>query len=255
MKLENKVAIITGAGSGIGRAIALLFAKEGADIAIVYSRNDTNAEESADLIRNIGRKAIVKKIDISINKSCSSMVEYVVNTLGKIDILVNNAGVYNSAPLLELEEEAWDQVLGVDLKGTFNCTQAVSKYMVKAGIRGKVINIGSIHGHRAWKGASNYAAAKAGLINLTRAMALELADYGILVNLISPGAIAAGPNAPRLMDQDFMSRVKKEVPLKRMGEADEVANLALFLAGDESNYITGTDIVIDGGLLLHPFTV
>jgi 3-oxoacyl-[acyl-carrier protein] reductase len=255
MKLENKVAIITGAGSGIGRAIALRFAKEGADIAIVYSRNDANAQESAALVETIGRKAIINKIDISKNQACVEMVEYVANTLGKIDILVNNAGVYNSAPLLELPEDAWDQVLGVDLKGTFNCTQAVTRHMVKSGQSGKVINIGSIHGHRAWKGACNYATAKAGLINLTRAMALELADYGILVNLVSPGAIAAGPNATRLVDRDFMSRVEKEVPLKRMGEADEVANLVLFLASDESNYITGADIVIDGGLLLHPFTV
>jgi NAD(P)-dependent dehydrogenase (short-subunit alcohol dehydrogenase family) len=255
MKLKDQVTIVTGAGSGIGRSIALKLSSEGSNIVIVYSRNDANADKSAQMIIELGREPLVIKADISNSRAVSNMVDEVVNRLGRIDCLVNNAGTFWSAPFLQLSEEAWDRVLDVDLKGTFLCSQAVGGYMKSSGQAGKIINIGSIHGTRAWKGASNYATAKAGLIQLTRAMALELADYNITVNLVSPGAIAAGPNVERLSDPDFMDRVEQEIPLGRMGTGDEVANLVLFLASSDSNYITGTEIVIDGGLLLYPFTV
>jgi glucose 1-dehydrogenase len=254
-KLENQVAIVTGAGSGIGRAIALRFAKEGSDIVIVYSRNDANARESAAMIQSLGRRALVCKTDVSDGPAVAQMVDQAIGAFGRIDCLVNNAGIYMSAPLLDTTEELWDRVLDVDLKSVYLCTQAVARYWQKVGWGGKVINIGSVHGTRSWQGLAAYAAAKMGLISLTRTMALELAPYHTNVNLVSPGAILTGGNESLTSDVEFMARVKKEIPLGRMGEGEEVANLVLFLASDESNYITGTEIVIDGGLLLHPFSV
>lgn len=255
LKLENQVTIVTGAGSGIGRAIALRFAKEGSDIVIVYSQNDANARESAAMIQSLGRRALVCKADVSDGPAVAQVVDQAVDTFGQIDCLVNNAGIYVSASLVDTTEEIWDRVLDVDLKSVFLCTQAVARYWRKTGRGGKVINIGSVHGTRSWQGLAAYAAAKTGLISLTRTMALELAPYHTNVNLVSPGAILTGGNESLTSDVEFMARVKKEIPLGRMGEGEEVANLVLFLASDESNYITGTEIVIDGGLLLHPFSV
>lgn len=255
MILKDHIAIITGAGSGIGKAIAHKFAKEGADIVIVYSRNDANANESASMIEDIGRRALVIKADVSNADAVNGMVKEVVKTFNRIDCLVNNAGVFSGGPFLELAEESWDRVMEVDLKGSFLCSQAVARHMKNAGIQGKIINIGSVHGTRAWRGATSYGTAKAALIQLTRSMALELADHDITVNLVSPGAIAAGPNEERISDPEFMSRVEQEIPLKRMGTGEEVADLVLFLASTKCGYITGTEVVIDGGLLLHPFSV
>ncbi len=207
------------------------------------------------MIQSIGRRALVCKADVSDGAAVAQVVDQAVDTLGQIDCLVNNAGIYMSAPLLDTTEELWDRVLDVDLKSVYLCTQAVARHWQKAGRGGKVINIGSVHGIRSWQGLAAYAAAKTGMISLTRTMALELAPCNINVNLVSPGAIAVGSNLERTSDAEFMAQVKKEIPLGRMGEGEEVANLVLFLASDESDYITGTDMVIDGGLLLYPFSV
>jgi glucose 1-dehydrogenase len=255
LKLKDQVAIVTGAGSGIGRAIALRFAEEGADIVIVYSRNDTNAGESAAMIEALGRRTLVCKADVSDGPALARVVDQVIDTLGRIDCLVNNAGIYVPAPFLDMAEEIWDRVLDVNLKSIYLGTQAVARYWREAGRGGKVVNIGSVHGIRSWQGLAAYAAAKTGMISLTRTMALELAPYHITVNLVSPGAIAVGGNLELTSDAEFMTRVRREIPLGRMGEGKEVANLVLFLASDESDYITGADMVIDGGLLLHPFSV
>jgi NAD(P)-dependent dehydrogenase (short-subunit alcohol dehydrogenase family) len=255
MELLDRVAIVTGGGSGIGRGIALKFAREGADIVIVYSRNDLNAQETARMVEEFGRTPKVLKADISNKQHVVGAVEKTLEEFGHIDILVNNAAVALGGSLLDLEEHEWDRTQDVNLKGAFLFSQAVAREMVRAQIKGKVVNIGSVHGQRAWKGDCCYSVAKAGLIQLTRSMALDLAQYGICVNLVSPGAIAAGPNEAKTPDRDFMARIAKEVPLGRMGEAEEVADLVLFLASQRSNYVTGAEFVVDGGLLLHPFTV
>jgi glucose 1-dehydrogenase len=255
MKLENQVAIITGAGSGIGRAIALRFAREGADIVIVYSRNDANAKESAGLIEGLGHRALVCKADASIPEAMAEVVDQTVQTFGRIDCLVNNAGTWLVAPIFDMTEDMWNNALNVDLKATFVCSQAVARYWRTAERGGRIINIGSVHGTRSWQGLTGYASAKSGLIGLTRVLALELAPYHVNVNLVSPGAIAVGANYEKNLDPEYARLVQQEVPLGRMGEGKEVANLVLFLAGDESDYITGADIVIDGGLLLRPFGV
>ena len=255
MKLKNQVAIITGAGSGIGRAIALLFANEGADIVIVYSRNDANAQESARMIADLGRKALVCKADASIPEAIENVVNQTTQNFGKIDCLVNNAGTWLVSSVFDMPEGTWDRSIEVDLKATFVCSQAVSRYWRTADRGGKIINIGSVHGTRSWQGLAAYASAKTGLIGLTRVLALELAPYNVNVNLVSPGAIAEGGNKEKLSDADHMALVKQEIPLGRMGEGEEVAKLVLFLSSEDSNYITGADITIDGGLLLHPFHV
>ena len=258
MKLEGRNAIVTGAGSGIGRAIALKLAEHGANIAIIYGHSDNNARETASLVAGMGRESLVCKADVRSASDVGAAVDEVVGKWRRIHCLVNNAGIFRGGSLLELSEKDWDDVVGVDLKGPFVCTQAVARHMAEAGGPGKIINIGSVDGRGVAAGISNYAAAKAGLIQLTRTSALELAPYGINVNMVSPGPIATGlalseEGTPEY--EDYLRRIRTEVPLGRMGEGEEVANLVLFLASDDSNYITGTDILIDGGLLLRPYTV
>ena len=255
MKLENQVAIVTGAGSGIGRAIALRFAKEGANVVIVYHRNDANAEESARMIEELGRRAMVCKADVSDVPAFADVVHKVISTFNQIDCLVNNAGVFLPAPMLEMTEDIWDETLNVNLKAALFCTQAVARYWVDAKRGGKVINIGSVHATRSWATLTAYASSRSGLRRLTSVMALELAPHKINVNMVSPGLIATAIPLKWAKEASFRERMKKEIALDRMGEPEEVANLVLLLVSDEGNYITGTEIVIDGGLLLYPFSI
>jgi NAD(P)-dependent dehydrogenase (short-subunit alcohol dehydrogenase family) len=256
MKLKDKNAIVTGAGSGIGRAIALKFAEHGANIAIVYGHNDINAGQTAEMVEALGRKAMVIKADVRDAKAISQMADRVVQEWKRIDCLVNNAGVAKESPFLEMSEEDWDEVLDVNLKGPFLCTQAVARHMKENDTGGKVINIGSDLGTGIAHGASNYCVSKMGLIQLTRAAALELAPYGIRVNIVSPGVIATGMGEPDDTPEykNFLKHVIPEVPLGRLGEGEEVANIVLFLASDESDYITGSKFGVDGGILLRPST-
>jgi NAD(P)-dependent dehydrogenase (short-subunit alcohol dehydrogenase family) len=258
MELKERIAIVTGAGSGIGRAIALKLAEHGADIAIVYGHNDANAQKSAEMIRDLGQRALVIKADVVDPKAVAAMADKVIEKWGRIDILVNNAGIFKQAPLLEMSEEQWDDVLDVNLKGPFLCTQSVGRHMAEAGTGGKVINIGSIDGTGIAEGIANYAVSKMGLIQLTRCAALELAPYGINVNIVSPGSIATGmalADEGTTEYEQYVERIRQEVPLKRMGEGEEIADMVLFLASDKSDYVTGSEFVVDGGVLLRPYSI
>ena len=247
MRLEGKVSLITGGGRGIGRAMGLKFAEEGSDIVIW----DIEVDEAASLesqIEKLGRRVTVMKMDVSKYSEVSEKIEEVLGTFGRVDVLVNNAGVTRDGLVLRMGEEDWDVVLNVNLKGAFNCTKAVAKSMVKQKW-GRIINISSVIGVIGNKGQANYAASKAGLIGLTKAMAKELASRGITVNAIAPGLIQSGMT--ETLSQQVKDEYVKNIPLGRIGSPEDVADLALFLASDEAKYITGTTLVVDGGLTMR----
>ena len=246
MKLQNKRAIVTGGGRGIGRAIALAFAGEGADVAINYRSNDTAANEVVDKIRVLGRKAVALKADIGSYQDAKSMVDQAVRELGGVDILVNNAGVSRPALLLKMDEETWDQVVDTHLKGTFNCTQAAANYM-KENKYGKIINVISTAGLYGTMGQINYASAKAGVIGFTKSASRELARYEINVNAISMGIITTEMTDKVRGDEKLKGVYLSRIQLGRFGEPDEVAPAFVFLASEDARYITGQVLSIDGG--------
>ncbi len=241
MKLKNKVAIVTGAAQGIGKGIALALAKEGANVVI------SDIKGVYDVVREIetmGVKALCVKADVSNKKEVEEMVEKTLDRFGRIDILVNNAGIFPFVNLTEMKEEDWDKVLNINLKGIFNCTKAVLNEMIKQK-SGNIINISSIAAMVGFKGLSHYCASKAGVIGFTKSTALELAQYGIRVNAIAPGGVETLGTGK--IDKNFI----KSLPIKRIGVPKDIANAALFLASEDSSYITGQCIVVDGGYTLQ----
>ena len=250
MVLEGRAAIVTGAGSGIGHAIAQCFAENGAAVLVNYSRR---AEESEDLARELtaaGHKAIPFKADVSDRSQAQSMVEAAVQEFGRLDILVNNAGVEMDVPFLEVTEEQWNTVLNVNLKGAFLCMQAAAQVMKDHG-GGAIINVSSVHEDLPFPGFTPYAASKGGLRMLMRNAALELAHYGIRVNNIAPGAIATPINTRTLNDPRKLQTLARVIPLGRMGTPQEVAEVALYLASDRSSYVTGSTYYVDGGMVRY----
>jgi len=248
LKLKGKVSIVTGAGQGIGKAIAITFAREGSYVVV----NDIDLDKAASVAKEIegfGGKAIAVKADVSQNEEVRDMVAETIRNFGRIEILVNNAGIQTTAPFLELSEEEWCRVIDVNLKGVFLCSQTVAREMIKQE-GGKIINISSVHQSVPRYNRAHYDASKAGVAMLTKDMALELAKYNIKVNCIAPGAIATPMNEDILKSPEKMAIIKSMIPLARMGEPEEVAQLALYLASDEADYITGTIVEIDGGLSL-----
>ncbi len=248
-KLDHKVAIITGGGTGIGQSIALEFAKEGADV-VVCSRNMANLGKVVEEIKALGRRSLAIATDVGVKEQVQNMVKQTVDKFSRVDILVNNAGVLRRGPLLEVTEQDWDEVMDTDLKGVFLCTQAVAKRMIEQKY-GKIINISSICGRGgALPRLSSYSAAKAGVIQLTKSAALELSPYGININAIAPGAVITPityfQRTPEQVEQ-FMEDSKKLSVLGRLGDTQDIANLALFLASDDSSFICGETIAIDGG--------
>lgn len=250
MKLSNKVAVITGASRGIGKSIALRFAEEGANLAIC-ARNEDRLKATVKEIKDLYS---VKVIGVKTNVSERSDVEHFVgealDSFGYIDILVNNAGVGIRSPFLEMTDDIWDKTISINLKGTFLCSQIVAKIMVEQKKSGKIINMSSICGVVADKFSFHaaYEVSKAGIILLTKAMALELGPYNINVNAIGPGRIKTDltNNNP-----DHIAKVLTHIPLGRYGSPNDVAGAALFLASDDSNYIHGTTLIVDGGWLAH----
>jgi 3-oxoacyl-[acyl-carrier protein] reductase len=245
MDLNNKVALVTGGARGIGRAISLALAREGADIAL-WDVNLAEAEKTCAQITSLGRKTIALQVDVTDFPAVEVALNKILDKLTKVDILVNNAGITKDNLILRLSDADWDAVLKVNLKGTFNCTKAVSRPMIKQRC-GRIINIASIIGIIGNAGQANYAASKAGIIALTKTSAKELAARNINVNAIAPGFIQTEMTAG--LPDELKARMLSQIPLGRFGMPDDVANLCVFLAGSAADYITGQTIVIDGGMV------
>jgi glucose 1-dehydrogenase len=243
-ELEGKVALVTGGGSGIGHAIAELFGREGAAVAVNYL---SSGDEAEALAGRLGERGAAIQADVSDRAAVEGLVEEVVSRFGAIDVLVNNAGIEQETPLLEISEEDWDKTIAVDLKGPFLCIQAAARRM--AGRGGSIVNISSIHEDTTFPGFTPYCAAKGGLRMLMRNAALELAEHGIRVNNVAPGAIATPINAETLNDPEKVAELQRLIPLSRVGRAEEVAEVALFLASGRSSYVTGSTYYADGGLV------
>jgi 3-oxoacyl-[acyl-carrier protein] reductase len=244
--LAGKTALVTGAAQSIGKAIALTLARMGADVAVI-DVNEEKAEETAGEVRALGRRAFALRADVSNSAEVDACVEKVVANLGTVDILVNNAGITRDNLLLRMKEEEWDAVLAVNLKGTYNFTKSVSRVMLKAK-GGRIVNISSVIGVMGNAGQANYAASKAGVIGLTKAVAKELASRGITVNAIAPGFIRT-PMTEALSDKARQGLMDL-IPLKRLGTGQDVADLVAFLVGPSSTYITGQVIHVDGGMVM-----
>lgn len=245
--LKNRTAFVTGASRGIGRAIALELARNGADVAICYSSNDAAAEAVCQEIRNLGRQAEAYRCDVSNFQQCDDVVKAAVAHFGQLDILVNNAGITRDNLLLMMKEDEFDQVIATNLKGAFNMMKHVGAHFLKRK-QGTIINISSVSGLMGNAGQANYAAAKAGLIGLTKTAAKELAPRGITCNAIAPGFITTDMT-DKLSDKQ-KEAVVDAIPLKRMGQPEDIAHLVAFLAGPLASYITGEVIKVDGGIYI-----
>ncbi len=245
--MTAKVALITGGSRGIGKEIALALAKEGNNIAISYGNNTDSAMEVVKELKSLGVEAIAIKADVSISEDVTNLVKTVEDQLGTIDILVNNAGITKDGLLIRMTEEDWDNVMDVNLKGTFLCTKAVARAMMKKRY-GKIINITSVVGITGNAGQGNYSASKAGVIGFTKSMAKELASRGIRVNAVAPGLIQT--DMTNVLKDEVKAEMLKLIPLNTMGNPVDIANLVVFLASTKSDYITGQIIKIDGGMAI-----
>ena len=252
MRLSGKVVIVTGAGRGIGRAISLAFAEEGCDCAVV-DIDTTAADKVVNEIKLLGRRAVVIKADVSKNADVEWMVKEVIEKLGVVDILVNNAGIFVFANAEDLSEEEWDRTMDINLKGTFLCSKAVGKTMIRRKC-GKIINVASLAGKAGVPRMVVYCASKAGVISLTKTLAIEWAKYNINVNAIIPGITTTEGNIRAWRDNsEGYERYKGRIPLARAAEPEEIAKAAVFLASSDSDYMTGQVLIIDGGIIaLHP---
>jgi 3-oxoacyl-[acyl-carrier protein] reductase len=245
-QLSNQIAVITGAGRGIGRAIALKFAAEGADIVCV-SRTEENAKKAAAEVGALGRRAWAHAVDLADSATVTAVAEQILTETSRVDILVNNAGVTRDGLLLRMTEADWDTVLDTNLKGAFLLTKVFARAFVKQR-SGRIINISSISGLIGNAGQCNYAASKAALIGFTKSVARELASRGITANALAPGFIETDMTAG--LGSELREEMQKRIPLKRFGQVDEIAQAALFLAGPGGAYVTGQVLTIDGGMVM-----
>src|ERR1017187_9016745 len=245
-QLANQIAVVTGAGRGIGRAIALKFAAEGADVVCI-SRTQENSDKVAGEVRALGHKAWAFAVDVADSAAVSVAAEKILAQAGKVDILVNNAGVTRDGLLMRMSDADWDTVLDTNLKGAFLVTKAFSRAMIKARA-GRIINISSVIGLIGNAGQCNYAASKAGLIGFTQSVAKELASRGITVNAIAPGFIETDMTSE--LKPEMRDAILRRIPLGSFGSADDIAGAALFLAGPAARYITGQILTVDGGMVM-----
>ena len=243
----EKYALITGATRGIGKQIAITLAKQGYNIALNYRKENEELENTKKEIEEIGVQILAVKGDIANFEDCENFVKQVIERFGQIDVLVNNAGITKDMLLMRMKKEDFEQVIDTNLVGTFNVTKNVVPYMMKAR-SGRIINISSVVGIAGNAGQTNYSASKAGIIGFTKSLAKEIASRNILVNAVAPGFIET--NMTDVLKDDVKQEIAKNIPLKRMGTAQDVANVVKFLASDDSSYITGQVINVDGGMLM-----
>ncbi len=246
-RLEGKAAVVTGGGRGIGRAICVAYAKEGADVVVNYASQEKPAQEVVELIGKTGRKGVAIKGNVALKSDAEKIITTCIDHFGKIDILVNNAGVSKPNMLYKMSEEQWNEVIDIQLKGPFLCTQIASKYMMERKY-GRIINVTSSAGLWGTKGQVNYSAAKGGVVALTKSAARELAGHGITVNVVQPGYVGTEMFDKVKADPKLMEIYTGRILLGRFAEPEEVAPTFVFLASDEASYITGQLICVDGGL-------
>ncbi|MBN2007686.1 MAG: 3-oxoacyl-[acyl-carrier-protein] reductase [Anaerolineae bacterium] len=243
--LKGKVALVTGGSRGIGRAVALALANSGADVVVNYQRNADAAYAVTAEIEALGQRALAAQADVGDLGQAATLVDATVSGMGRLDILVNNAGITRDNLLMRMQEEDWDEVLRINLKGAFNTTKAAVRTMVRQRT-GRIINIGSVSGLMGQVGQASYAASKAGLVGLTKSLARELGGRGITANVVAPGFIPTDINVT--LDETWREKLRALIPLGRFGLAEEVAHAVVFLASDEAAYITGVVLSVDGGL-------
>ena len=247
MGLGGKCAVVTGASRGIGRAIALQLASEGAKVVVNYSGSEQKALEVVEEIKNNGGEAIAVQANVAESDSVQNLMKTAIDTYGSIDILVNNAGITRDNLLMRMKENEWDDVIDTNLKGVFLCTKAVTRQMMKQRA-GRIINISSIVGVAGNAGQANYVAAKAGVIGLTKTTAQELASRNILVNAIAPGFITT--EMTEALPEEIKETMLKQIPLAKLGQPEDIAKAVVFFASDNANYITGQTLQIDGGMVM-----
>lgn len=245
--LADKVALVTGASRGIGRAVALDLAKQGAKVVVNYAGNEAKANEVVDEIKALGAEAIAIKANVASGEEVAEMIKQATDAFGKIDILVNNAGITKDNLLMRMKEEEWDDVINTNLKGVFLCTKAVARLMMRQR-SGRIINIASVVGVTGNPGQANYVAAKAGVIGFTKTAAKELAARNITVNAIAPGFIVT--DMTDALTEEIKQELLKLIPLAKFGNGDDIANAVTFLASDRSGYITGQTLQVNGGMAM-----
>ena len=246
MNFEGKVVIVTGSTRGIGAAIATEFAKQGASV-VVSGRNEQKLDEMQAHLSSFGIECLSVKSDVSLSEQAENLINLTIEKFGKVDILVNNAGITRDNLLMRMKENEWDEVIQVNLKGTYNCVKAVTRQMMKQR-SGRIINITSVVGQMGNAGQTNYAASKAGIIGLTKSVAKELASRGITCNAIAPGFIET--EMTEVLDDKTKDLLKTQIPLQRLGQVEDIAKAVLFLSSDDANYITGQTMNVDGGMVM-----
>jgi glucose 1-dehydrogenase len=248
MRLTGKVALVTGSSQGIGRGIATRFAQEGADVVINYNRTPGGAQEVLREVEAAGRRGLIVQADMGNTSDIRKLIATAVEHFGRLDILVNNAGVETHAPFWEVKEEDYDKVLNINLKGVFFTTQAMVQHLIQTKRQGKIINISSVHEELPFPNFTAYCASKGGLKMFTRNLAVELGPLGITINSIAPGAIETPINTKLLNDPKKLDSLLGQIPLARLGKPQDVAGVAVFLASDDADYVTGSTYYVDGGL-------